>query len=905
MFFGSRLNRLATSIRRGISKYSVGSDNPGLVFDFIDNFYQKDKNQTVNFDGAITHARSSNATMTDGYGPELVVNGGFDSDLSGWETSGSATQSNQKAVIADVGGTDGYISQEISTVSGTTYVVEYNFSAVTNRLFLKIGTSKNGNNILQEPDTATGHYSYTFTATGSSTWITFLAYDANHSGAVDNVSVREMPVLKWAPHNELTYSAFDSATPTNWSVGFGTGTYNHTLGSEISNLPTITQEQTASGRSYLTQNVTLKANTIYTLKMLVDENLSSITDGNNKILSANISGASGTLSASIDDVSDGKVEITFTTGSTTSGTVRTGIGVLNDAVGTVVFAAPHLYRSDLGGMVDNPDRGDSYVPTTSSAKQLPRVGHHVYNGSAWVNEGLLAESESRTNKEKYSDFASSIIANNLTVSTDQAVSPDGTENATELTETGANDYHRVYQGANKTGTANSDHTFSAYVKRGSGTRDIQLRGFYLGTGAPYVNFDLGDGTVGSSSGASGTSVSGHTWTLSNTNIQDVGNGWYRVSATVNASSDFTVGFVLIDDASTAIELEVYQGDNTSSVLIYGAQFEAASTPSSLVPTSGSTVTRAAETFTIPSANLPWPTPQYIGSELVTNGDFSTDSDWTKNAGWSIASGVATYTNTGSNSEIVQTISGLTVGNVYQISVNIISNGSSIRLRAASPSAVISPSNITGTGEATLVFTAAGTNESIRVRANAGGDVTIDNVSVREINPLSVSIGMEGRITYADEDAGSNAGFFNWQFNSVNYLRFYLSTSGNRLGEPRFEQRESDDGKTTASGASSIFKPDVLTPFDISGRYGSTFVNGAVDGVALTAITTPTALPDLSSTDLNLAYDYMGTISEFRVWDKDIGDAGIVEATNPSLEPSLSLTFEGTGTNSFVVNNWSE
>jgi hypothetical protein len=50
---------------------------------------------------------------------------------------------------------------------------------------------------------------------------------------------------------------------------------------------------------------------------------------------------------------------------------------------------------------------------------------------------------------------------------------------------------------------------------------------------------------------------------------------------------------------------------------------------------------------------------------------------------------------------------------------------------------------------------------------------------------------------------------------------------------------------------------------------------------------------------------MGTISEFRVWDKDITNAGLVEATNPSLEPSLSLTFEGVGTNSFVVNNWSE
>ena len=40
---------------------------------------------------------------------------------------------------------------------------------------------------------------------------------------------------------------------------------------------------------------------------------------------------------------------------------------------------------------------ETYVPTTSSAVYAPRVGHHVYNGSAWVNEGILHESEARTN----------------------------------------------------------------------------------------------------------------------------------------------------------------------------------------------------------------------------------------------------------------------------------------------------------------------------------------------------------------------------------------------------------------------------------------------------------------------------------------------------------------------------
>ena len=41
---------------------------------------------------------------------------------------------------------------------------------------------------------------------------------------------------------------------------------------------------------------------------------------------------------------------------------------------------------------------------------------------------------------------------------------------------------------------------------------------------------------------------------------------------------------------------------------------------------------------------------------------------------------------------------------------------------------------------------------------------------------------------------------------------------------------------------------------------------------------------------------------FRMWGQDIGDTGLVEATEPSLVPSLSLTFDGTE-NSFIVNDW--
>lgn len=68
---------------------------------------------------------------------------------------------------------------------------------------------------------------------------------------------------------------------------------------------------------------------------------------------------------------------------------------------TVLVTGMRVYRSDLGGMADNPETGDSYVPTTATARYLPRVGSHVYDGSTWVNEGLRFE-EAGTNLFTYS-----------------------------------------------------------------------------------------------------------------------------------------------------------------------------------------------------------------------------------------------------------------------------------------------------------------------------------------------------------------------------------------------------------------------------------------------------------------------------------------------------------------------
>jgi hypothetical protein len=139
--------------------------------------------------------------------------------------------------------------------------------------------------------------------------------------------------------------------------------------------------------------------------------------------------------------------------------------------------------------------------------------------------------------------------------------------------------------------------------------------------------------------------------------------------------------------------------------------------------------------------------------------------------------------------------------------------------------------------------------------------------------------MDGRMTYADTDAFNTAEFFRWRLDSNNYIEGRLKTDSTDTGEPYFVQTFSgtaDFADAALSGPN--YTPGINVPFSIASRHGSTFISGAVDGTALTADTTPVALPDLSSTDLDLGYDYMGTIKTFRVWATDLGDTGIEDAS---------------------------
>jgi hypothetical protein len=713
-----------------------------------------------------------------------------------------------------------------------------------------------------------------------------------HSRAGNATMVDSDGLLKWAPHNLLTYSEqFDNAA---WVKINGSVTANQTVGPD----GTLSGDNFSASGSFgiLRQVVTVTPGITYTFSFWAKnvDATAAFYRAYDQISASDIVSATSYFSQISTDTWT-RVLFSFTVpAGCTSAAVYVASG---DQGGTVSFWGAHLYRSDLGGMVNNPDRGDSYVPTTSSAVYLPRRGHHVYNGSAWVNEGLLHESEARTNLIAYSDFSSGWSTSSLTAN---SVST-GVVNIVPLATT---TIHAYYQNA-YTVTANDNVTFAVDVLKASTYGFVALslhNGTTSGGNETIQVFNLSTGAIANSYNTAPDSYT----------IEDRVDYW-RISITFRITTTAAnVAIWPLD--SDRNPRTVWLANGTSGVTIRYPQVEAGSTPSSYIPTSGATVTRAAETLTVPAANLPWPEPVVIGDELVTNGTFDSDlTGWTSGGSeGASASVVGAAARLLGNSYIYKTISGLTAGQPYVLTADITGTNSQGSLRiGTSPNVGDVYDSPTQNSATTLTRTFVPIGSAVVVTLKAEGTpedtsayMDFDNISVREINPLSVSIQMDGRMTYADDTSTTQASLFRWLNSTTgDYIINRIDTSvGTDTG--RFYTIQYDAPTTDLVGtAANYFSPDVLVPFNIASRHGSTFINGAVDGVALTANTTPVALPDLSATDLQLGYDFMGTIRTFRMWADDLGDTGIAEATLPSLEPSLSLTFDGSE-NSFTVSDWS-
>jgi hypothetical protein len=152
----------------------------------------------------------------------------------------------------------------------------------------------------------------------------------------------------------------------------------------------------------------------------------------------------------------------------------------------------------------------------------------------------------------------------------------------------------------------------------------------------------------------------------------------------------------------------------------------------------------------------------------------------------------------------------------------------------------------------------------------------ENISWPASDELSIHI--QGRMTYTDT-GGLSSILFRQYKNSSENIGAYLYTTGAETGEVNFFQ-VSGGVSANVPSATDAYGQGVNVPFNIASRHGSTFINGAVDGTALTENTTPTTFPDLETTNLQLAYSGGPIIlEEFSLWDVNITDAGTEDATD--------------------------
>jgi hypothetical protein len=256
---------------------------------------------------------------------------------------------------------------------------------------------------------------------------------------------------------------------------------------------------------------------------------------------------------------------------------------------------------NYSGLPFNADGGKLTFTRASSATRVNSSGNietvssdvgRIDHTSAGVKRGFLME-EARTNlfiRSEELDNASWTKID-CTITANDTTSPSGSADADKMvrTSTGALQFAL----ASITTTA-IDYTVSVFAK--AGTQNF----FYIqinedsNSNAIFYSFDLTNGSIGSKQTLVGSV------TAASTSATDYGNGWYRCAITFTGGSSDTRIFLGSADVTN-----VRTGTNGGTLYLYGAQLEAGSFPTSYIPTTTATVTRAVDANSAATSLFPY------------------------------------------------------------------------------------------------------------------------------------------------------------------------------------------------------------------------------------------------------------------------------------------------------------
>ena len=433
-------------------------------------------------------------------------------------------------------------------------------------------------------------------------------------------------LVKYGPENTILQSEDfgTSWSPDGGLIAVSTNVITSPFG--LVNADKITENTTTTARRICIGSFVPAAGTVYTFSCYLkagERNIAQLGFGGifgNQYQNFIIGGASagtlgnslGVTSPQITALADGWYRCTATITSAGAGATQVTVGPLNadtalrwpTYVGTI---GSGIYA--WGAQVERFSTARIYIPTTTAAVYGPRFDHDPVTLAC---KGLLIE-ESRTNlliqSEAFNDSASWSVARLvLQPVANTHVSPDGTMSAEKLTPSLATGDHRIDRPSISALIAGNVYTISVFVKSDGYT------GFGINLGAsptPYgATFDLATGTVAS------TQVG---WTAS---IQAYPNGWYRCTTTFTFSASTRLYFAVGSTGTTFS----YVGDETSGILIWGAQVEAGLFPTSYIPTTTTGLTRSADVCSITGSDFSGMYNQPEGTLVTSSSRTSTNAN---------------------------------------------------------------------------------------------------------------------------------------------------------------------------------------------------------------------------------------------------------------------------------------
>jgi hypothetical protein len=211
-------------------------------------------------------------------------------------------------------------------------------------------------------------------------------------------------------------------------------------------------------------------------------------------------------------------------------------------------------RVDNEGLIKTTDSGFARIDFLNNTS-----GHLLLEPSS---TNLVTHSEDFSNSTSW-------LVSAMTVTSDNVTSPYGTKTADKVEATGNGSIR-----TQPSFTVSDAYSFSIFVKKGN-SRYVTLRSFAFTTSV-IIGFDLD--TVTAQTGGV---------------IEQYSNDWYRLSISKDVSSDADKnGFFYIYLPDTLGNASTVSGN---FAYFFGAQLEDLTYPSSYIPTTGSTVTRVAET----------------------------------------------------------------------------------------------------------------------------------------------------------------------------------------------------------------------------------------------------------------------------------------------------------------------